>query len=185
MFLPINKISGQMPVLGSVMRTWIMAVALAALAGPAMAADTDWVSYGHDAGGNRYSPLTQITPANVDQLTEVWRYHMNPTPMAAPAPGGRQRALTSQDTPVEAGGMLFLATPYGRVVALDSTSGKQIWAYQLASGDQPSERGVAYWPGGGKGVPRSCSARCAAAWSPCRPKPASRWPASDRTASSI
>ena len=35
-------------------------------------------------------------------------------------------------------------------MALDSTSGKQVWAYQLASGDQPSERGVAYWPGAGK-----------------------------------
>jgi glucose dehydrogenase len=25
-----------------------------------------WPSYGHDPGGSRYSPLTQITPTNVE-----------------------------------------------------------------------------------------------------------------------
>ena len=38
----------------------------------------DWVSYGHDAGGGRFSPLTQIAPDNVSQLQIAWTYHMNP-----------------------------------------------------------------------------------------------------------
>jgi glucose dehydrogenase len=32
----------------------------------------DWVSYGHDAGGGRFSPLTQITPDNVSRLQVAW-----------------------------------------------------------------------------------------------------------------
>ena len=42
---------------------------LAALAAPSA---NDWVSYGHDAGGGRFSPLTQITPDNVSQLEVAW-----------------------------------------------------------------------------------------------------------------
>ncbi|MDB5739587.1 MAG: hypothetical protein JWP16_627, partial [Alphaproteobacteria bacterium] len=51
-------------------------------------------------------------------------------------------------------GVLYLGTPYGRVVALDATSGKQIWAYQLPGSDQPPFRGVAWWPGDGARGPR-------------------------------
>lgn len=106
----------------------------------AYATGSDWVAYGHDAGGTRFSPLTQITPANVATLQPAWTFHMNPTPgMTAPA--------TSTSTPLVADGLLYLGTPYGRVVALDSTTGKEAWAYQLPAGDQPSVRGLAYWPG--------------------------------------
>ena len=38
----------------------------------------EWPTYGHDAGGMRFSPLTQITPANVSQLKVAWVYHMKP-----------------------------------------------------------------------------------------------------------
>ena len=50
--------------------------------------------------------------------------------------------------------MLYLGTPYGRVVALDSTSGKQLWAYELPGSDQPPFRGLGYWPGDGTHAPR-------------------------------
>jgi len=41
---------------------------------------------------------------------------------------------------------MYLSTPYSRVVAVDPATGKEIWAYQLPSGN-PSTRGVEYWPG--------------------------------------
>ena len=41
---------------------------------------------------------------------------------------------------------MYVSTPYGRVVALDSATGKEVWVYQLPSG-QPSTRGVEYRPG--------------------------------------
>ncbi len=38
----------------------------------------DWPTYGHDPGGQRYSPLADITPDNVAQLEIAWTYHMRP-----------------------------------------------------------------------------------------------------------
>ena len=35
---------------------------------------TDWPVYGHDAGGQRYSPLTQIDTKNVSKLKLAWQY---------------------------------------------------------------------------------------------------------------
>ncbi len=50
----------------------------------------EWPTYGHDPGGMRFSPLTQITPANVSQLKVAWVYHMRPPGAIAPAGGLRQ-----------------------------------------------------------------------------------------------
>jgi quinoprotein glucose dehydrogenase len=49
----------------------------------------EWPTYGHDAGGMRYSPLTQITPANVGKLQVAWVYHMRPANYVQPANGRR------------------------------------------------------------------------------------------------
>ena len=38
----------------------------------------EWRTYGHDAGGMRFSPLKQIKPDNVGQLKVAWVYHMRP-----------------------------------------------------------------------------------------------------------
>jgi quinoprotein glucose dehydrogenase len=127
------------------MLTGLLAACLPLAASQAAPSASDWTSYGHDAGGGRFSPLSQITPDNVGKLTVAWTYHMNPTPGAS-ATG---RIPTSTTTPLVADGMLFLGTPYGRVVALDATNGKQVWAYQLPGSDQSPFRGLGYWPGDG------------------------------------
>ena len=115
----------------------------------APAKKSDWTSYGYDAGGGRFSPLTQITPANVDKLQVAWTYHMNPVPSQKLA-----RIPFATTTPLVVDGRMFLGTPYGRVVALDATSGKQLWAYELPTGDQPPFRGLGYWPGDARHAPR-------------------------------
>ena len=119
---------------------------LAAMAAPSA---TDWASYGHDAGGGRFSPLAQITPQNASQLQVAWVYHMNPTPQIKSG-----RMPTSTTTPLVVNNMLYLGTPFGRVVALDATTGKELWAYQLPGNDQPPFRGLSYWPGDGQMGPR-------------------------------
>ena len=43
-------------------------------------------------------------------------------------------------------GVMYICTPYGRVTALDPTTGKEIWSYKLPSGE-PATRGVEYFPG--------------------------------------
>jgi glucose dehydrogenase len=41
-------------------------------AADAAAADSDWTSYGRTPGGQRYSPLDQITPKNLKELEVAW-----------------------------------------------------------------------------------------------------------------
>ena len=127
------------------------------------AASTEWPTYGHDPGGMRFSPATQITPANVSQLNVAWVYHMKPAPVAGsdadvpPQGRGRGRGASglagSETTPIVADGVMYLATPYNRVVALDPTTGKELWVFLLPSGS-PSTRGVEYWPGDAQTPPQ-------------------------------
>ena len=43
---------------------------------------------------------------------------------------------------------MYVVTPYSRVVALDSATGREQWVFQIPDGDQASIRGANYWPGG-------------------------------------
>ncbi|MDB5704054.1 MAG: quinoprotein glucose dehydrogenase [Sphingomonas bacterium] len=126
-------------------------------AGPAGA---DWPSYGNDQGAKRYSTLTQITPENVSKLQVAWTYHMRPAdyvppPMPANLPATFKRTgfSSSQATPIVIKGVMYFPSPYGKVVALDADTGKELWAYTLPERDQASTRGVQYWPGSGRAKP--------------------------------
>jgi quinoprotein glucose dehydrogenase len=114
-----------------------------ALADPEAAGN--WPMPGRDPGGTRYSPLTQVTPANVSQLKVAWVYHMKPPGTASLHP--------SEDQPLVVGSTMFVATPYSQVVALDSATGREQWMFQIPNGDQASIRGAAYWPGGEGAAP--------------------------------
>jgi len=102
----------------------------------------NWPMPGRDPGGTRYSPLTQITPANVGQLKVAWVYHMKP------AGSGSAGFHPSEDQPLVVGPTMYVVTPYSRLVALDSATGREQWMFQIPDGDQASIRGAAYWPGG-------------------------------------
>src|SRR6202012_4415243 len=71
-------------------------------------------------------------------------------PALAAAAAARARAQSGfqagEVTPLVINGIMYIASPYGRVVALDATSGKEVWVYKLPSGN-PAERGVEYFPG--------------------------------------
>ena len=90
----------------------------AVLAGNLAQAATDWPNYGNDRGAMRYSPLTQITPANVTSLKVAWTYHMKPADAT--------RVATTETTPLVVGNIMYLGSPYGRIVALDATTGKEL-----------------------------------------------------------
>lgn len=96
-----------------------------------------------DPGATRYSPLAQITPANVGHLKVAWIYHMKPVAGAAPDNGWRP----SEDQPLVVGKTMFVVTPYSRVVALDPATGTEKWVFVIPGSDQASLRGAAYWPG--------------------------------------
>ena len=61
----------------------------AALAQPlATLSGGDWLHYGNDAGGTRFSPLDQIKPDNVGRLEVAWEADVGP---ATPGPRGACR----------------------------------------------------------------------------------------------
>src|SRR5262249_53447631 len=101
-------------------------------------------AYGHDSGGMRYSPLKQIDTTNVSKLARAWTYDIS---------GGSNRLRPAEVTPLVVNGVMYLTTPYGRAVALEPETGKEIWTFQTKEG-VPATRGLAYWPGNKNSPPQ-------------------------------
>src|SRR5580704_4074048 len=139
--------------------TLLMVAGVVALAqskgGQSAESSKEWPTYGHDPGGMRFSPLTQITPQNVSQLKTAWVYHMRPEVAVAPAGRGRGGSgfRASEVTPLVIDGTMYLSTPYSRVVAVEPTTGKEVWTFPLPAGN-PSTRGVEYWAGDAQTPPQ-------------------------------
>jgi len=113
-------------------------VALLALAARGLAAEEP---------ASQYSPLAQIRPDNVARLELAWTYRTG-EPLVALAGGGRPPAFEA--TPVYAFGLLYVGTPYGKVVALEPETGKERWAFDAkiprdASFGDFANRGVSVW----------------------------------------
>jgi len=75
-----------------------------------------WDHWGGDAGGTRFSPLDQITPANVDNLVRAWEFRTGDLASRAPVAMARSKfeatALFVEDS-------LILCSPFNEVIALD------------------------------------------------------------------
>lgn len=104
-------------------------------------ATEDWLHYGGDPGGLRFSAAVQITPANVDKLEVAWIHRTG----GSPPPG----YITFEATPLKVGKALYLCTGYNDVIALDADSGREVWRYQAqvetADVFTFTCRGVAYY----------------------------------------
>jgi len=140
-------------------KTWlpyvsVLALALGAIAdarkieaGAGTAIDDDWAYYGHDAGGMRYSPLTQINRENVSALKIAWTFHTGDVSDG----GGDRKRSGFETTPLLVDATLYLTTPFNRVIALDPETGRQRWACDPKIdldgdyGDGLVNRGVATW----------------------------------------
>lgn len=111
------------------------------------AANGEWLHYGGDAGGTKYSPLDQINAANVSQLQIAWRWKSD---NYGPRPDSNW-----QVTPLMADGLLYFTAGTRRVaVAADPATGETMWTYRLDEGERGdravrnNNRGLAYWKGG-------------------------------------
>ena len=108
----------------------------------------DWPTYGRDAAGTRFSPLTQITAANVESLTVAWTYRTRETESEFAAPASEEASL--EVTPLVVDGTMYISTPLGRVMALDPATGTERWVFDakidrtIEFGDF-TNRGVATW----------------------------------------
>ena len=98
-------------------RHWLSGlIAIAGLAGMAVAAPGEWTSPGGDPGKSHFSPLTAINPANVARLGLAWSADL-----------GTDRVLEA--TPVMVGGVLYTSGVAGRVYAFDAASGHPLWQF--------------------------------------------------------
>ncbi len=103
----------------------------------------EWIAYGRDPGGSRDSPLTQITSGNVAKLEVAWQYRTGDYARS-------DHRTRFEATPLMVEGTLYLSTPFGRVIALDPASGRELWTHDAhadatAGFGDPANRGVSTW----------------------------------------
>jgi quinoprotein glucose dehydrogenase len=121
----------------------------------------DWPYYGGDAGGSRYSRLTQIDKSNVAQLKVAWEYH---TGDVSDGSGGRRKSAF-EATPVVVDGTMYVSTPFSRVVALDPETGGEKWSFdpkinlQAPYSEGLINRGVTPWTDSGAAADAPCRRR--------------------------
>lgn len=121
-------------------------------AASAAAQRVEWPAYGGDLAATKHSSLADIDRGNVARLAKAWEWATGETPNAAT----HARPGTFQATPLMIGDTLFLSTAYNRVVALDATTGRELWAFDpktYLTGQPPNgtgfvHRGVATWTDG-------------------------------------
>jgi len=129
------------------------------IAGSLVAADApskqvEWLYYGGDPGGAKYSTLTDISAGNVQRLAVAWQWKHWETPLEEykTSPG------FFESTPLMIDGTLYVTTPYNSIAALDAETGKELWRFdgeayklgQLLSASGWKLRGTAFWRDGGK-----------------------------------
>lgn len=96
-----------------------------------------WLTYSGTYNGHRFSPLAEITPANVARLRPAWVYQV-------------QEPGIVEMTPLVADGVVYVTEPRSQVAALDLRTGRTLWRYDpqvpknvRAIGYFPVNRGVA------------------------------------------
>jgi alcohol dehydrogenase (cytochrome c) len=75
----------------------------------------DWLQWGRTYDGHNFSPLNRINRTNVNALAPAWR---------TPIQGG-----LSMPTPLVHDGVMFLHTAPDTVLALDATTGTELWRH--------------------------------------------------------
>ena len=76
-----------------------------------------WLTHSGDYFGHRFSPLTQITPANAGQLAAQWTF---------------QSGVVNkfEATPIVIDGILYVTGALNHAWAIDGRTGRQLWHYQ-------------------------------------------------------
>ena len=76
-----------------------------------------WLTYAGNYNGSRFSPLDEITPANVQNLALQWVFQTG-------VKG------THETTPLVVDGVMFFTTPDNHAYAIDVRTGRPLWHYQ-------------------------------------------------------
>jgi len=108
----------------------MIAVCLCALSSemPGALADVNtggWPVWGGDPAGTRFSPLREITRANVDQLKVVWEYHTGDSSELQPD----MPPSSFLATPVLHDNTLYFCSGMSRAFAVDAETGQERWVF--------------------------------------------------------
>jgi quinoprotein glucose dehydrogenase len=114
---------------------------------PALESYRSWTRSLGGPTSNRYSALDQINRRNVGQLRVAWTYR------SGDGPGN------VQCNPIVVGDVLFAPTAGKKIVALNATTGAELWRFipeskTNALQDIPARRGLTYWPGNARAPAR-------------------------------
>jgi quinoprotein glucose dehydrogenase len=96
-----------------------------------LAGQNNWMSFGQDSGGTKFSTLTQINTTNVKDLKRAWTFHTD------------DKSGFFESTPLVIDSVMYFSAANG-VYALDAVTGQQIWKYETTG---TTRRGLTYWPG--------------------------------------
>lgn len=105
----------------------------------------EWHHYGRTLAGQRYTPLAEVTPANVEALEVAWTYRTGDVR----GPDDVDET-TYQVTPLKIGNLLYLCTPHHIAIVLDAETGAERWRFDAKDGLDPNRqhqtcRGLSYY----------------------------------------
>jgi quinoprotein glucose dehydrogenase len=89
-----------------------------------------WSEHGGGPDNSHYLDLSQITKENVGQLAVAWTYPSNDN-------------ISYVWNPLIVGNVMYVLARNNSLVALEATSGKEIWVHEALDGIAP--RGINYW----------------------------------------
>lgn len=122
----------------------------------------EWLHYGGDQAGTKFSPLADVNAGNVHRLKIAWRWsHWDvPRPDMTSRDGVSSLGAIPggfQNTPLMRDGVLYVTTPYGNAASLDAETGKEVWRHDAESyrlgpipGSGYKHRGGAFWGDGNR-----------------------------------
>jgi len=76
----------------------------------------DWLSHGRTYAEERFSPLTQVSVENVDELGLAWSFDL-------------ETSKGIEATPIVHNGVLYVTGAWNVVYAINAVTGEQIWAF--------------------------------------------------------
>jgi alcohol dehydrogenase (cytochrome c) len=99
--------------------------------------DGNWLMFRRSFDGWGFSPLAQITPANIARLQLVWSLSTGQTE-------------GHQAPPIVNNGVMFVATPGNQLLAVEAKSGQLLWRFRRPIPEDmmqlhPTSRGVGLW----------------------------------------
>jgi quinoprotein glucose dehydrogenase len=121
-----------------------------------------WEHWGGDRGGTRFSPLAEITSANVGNLVRAWVFRTGDLDSRPPEVMKRTKF---EATPLFVEDSIIFCSPFNEVIALDPGTGAQKWRYdpKISTNQRPGNRyacrGVAYWVDDQAAASAACRAR--------------------------